>query len=76
MAAMTRRLSVSDEHQHRDLRPLLVDGPGGAQALVGVGRRHAHVHDGHVGPVLLDRLPQRLGVGSALTSCGSRVRLP
>ena len=33
------------------------------QPLVGVGQRHAHVDDGHVGLVLLDGLPQRLGIG-------------
>ena len=40
-----------------------VDGPGGAQSLVSVGGRHAHVDDGHVGPVPLDGLPQCLAVG-------------
>lgn len=57
MATMTRRLSVSD---------------GGRPSLskmlatcfsVDMGRRHAHVDDGHVGPVLLDGLPQRISVG-------------
>jgi hypothetical protein len=52
-------LDVLGEHQHRR--------PGGCaaqldrrtQALVGVRRRHAHVDDRHVGPVLGDRLHQR-----------------
>ena len=35
---------------------------GRPQPLVGEGRRHADVDHGHVGPVPLDRPPQRVGV--------------
>ena len=35
---------------------------GGPQPLVGEGRRHADVDDGHVGAVPLDRASQGVGV--------------
>ncbi len=35
---------------------------GGPEALVGEGRRHADVDDGHVGPVPFDRAAQRFWV--------------
>jgi hypothetical protein len=35
---------------------------GGAQPLIGIRRRHAHVDDGHIGMVGGDRPLQRIGI--------------
>jgi hypothetical protein len=37
------------------------DGDRGAQALVGVARRHPHIHHGGIGPVRVHRSQQVLG---------------
>ena len=55
-------LDVLREHEHADPGQLGADLLGGAQALVGVGRRHAHVDDRDVGLVGADLAQQVLGV--------------
>jgi hypothetical protein len=65
-------LDVLGEHEHADLRVVVMDRQGGAQPLVGVGRRHAHVDDGHVGQVRGDGVPERLRVGDR----GDHVKAP
>ena len=55
-------LDVLRQHEHAGLRLPLADRGGGAQALVGVGRRHADVDDGDVGLVRRDLAQQVLGV--------------
>ncbi len=57
-----RRLDVLGEHEHADVRVGVADPARGADALVGVGRRHPHVDDGEVGLVLADRPAQPVGV--------------
>src|SRR5215217_2705756 len=49
-----RRLYVLREDEHAAGGVLLADLLGGAEALVGMGRRHADVHDGHVRGVAAD----------------------
>ena len=51
------------EHEHAHAGMVDLDARCGAQALVGVGVRHAPVEDDHVGPDLGDALVQALGVG-------------
>ena len=46
----------------------------GAQAFVGEGRGHAHIHDGHVGGVGPDRVQQLLAPSLPGRRCGSRCR--
>ena len=48
-------LDVLRQHEDADPRPARADLEGGPEAVVGVGRRHAHVDDGEVGLVALDR---------------------
>ena len=55
-------LDVLGEHEHRSRRALGADPVRRAQALVGVGRRHAHVDHGDVGLVRADLAQQLLGV--------------
>jgi len=50
------------EHEHPGLRELGADQRGGANTLVGVGRRHADVGHGDVGPVLAHLFEEFLGV--------------
>jgi hypothetical protein len=45
-------LHVLGQHEHGHLGVLAGDDQGRPDALVGVGRRHAHVDHGHVGTVL------------------------
>ena len=40
----------------------------GLDALVGLRRRHADVHDGHIGLVLVDRREQLVGVDASATT--------
>src|SRR5215471_11556719 len=74
------RLDVLGEHQHADLRVVGVDRLGGAQSLVGMGGRHAHVDDGHIGQVRVHCLPQRYRVGhrrdNVMTPAGERLGEP
>src|SRR6266540_1099890 len=56
-------LDVLGQHHHGDLRVLAADHERGPDALVGVGRRHAHVDHDQVGVVLADSSQQLLGVG-------------
>ena len=55
-------LHVLGEHEHRGARVLRADRARRAQALVGVGRRHADVDDRHVGLVGADLAQQVLPV--------------
>ena len=55
-------LDVLREHEHRRARVLGADPVGGAQALVGVGRRHPDVDHRDVGMVGSDLAQQILGV--------------
>ena len=55
-------LDVLGEHEHADAGLLGADPVRGAQALVGVRGRHAHVHDRDVGLVRADLAHQVLGV--------------
>ena len=40
----------------------------GLDALVGLGRRHADVHDGYIGLVEVDRREQLVGVDASATT--------
>jgi hypothetical protein len=59
-------LDVLRQHQHGDVRVLAAQDQRGPDALVGVGRRHADVDHGEVGPVLGDRPQELAGVGHGL----------
>jgi hypothetical protein len=54
------RLEILREHEHADVGVVVADASGGD--LVGVGRWHADVDDGDVGPVMSDVVQQRVGV--------------
>ncbi len=56
-------LDVLGEHQHAGPGMPAAELEGGAQALVGVGRRHADVHHGDVGTVLGHGGEQGVAVG-------------
>ena len=66
-------LDVLAEHEDRRAghQPPRLD--RGAQALVALGRRHPHVDDRHVGPVLHDRGDQRRPVADAREHRRARV---
>src|SRR5690606_42046794 len=55
-------LDVLGQHEDADLGPAGADRHGGAEAVVGVGGRHADVDDAEVGAVALDDLDEALGV--------------
>ena len=56
------RFDVLGQDQDADLRMVRPYRPGRDEALVGVGRGHLDIHDGHVRPLLADLAQQRLGV--------------
>ena len=51
---------MGEEHDAH-VRMAAADLVRGLDALVGLGRRHADVHDGHIGLVLVDRREQLVG---------------
>ena len=59
------RLEVVREHEHADLRVAAADLLGGDEPVVGVGRRHADVHDGDVRAPRIDHPQQRVGIAAA-----------
>ena len=56
-------LDVLGEEHDAHVRMAAADLVRRLDAFVGLGRRHADVHDGHVGLVLVDRREQLVGVG-------------
>ncbi|HSD80007.1 MAG TPA: hypothetical protein VLB47_05075, partial [Solirubrobacteraceae bacterium] len=59
-----RRLDVLGQHQHAEVRVLLLDVRGGPCPLVGERRRHADVEHHEVGPVASHPGPQVAGVSA------------
>ena len=59
-----RVLGIRDlaEHKYGDIREGGAKLRGDPDALVGAGRRHAHVRQHHIRLLLLHRLPERLDV--------------
>jgi hypothetical protein len=66
-------VDVRGQDEHAVCGMALADLCGGAQALVGVRRRHAHVDDGDVGLVGLDLAQQVLGVAGLADDLHPRV---
>ena len=66
-------LDVLAEHEHARAGMVGADLARGAQALVGVRRRHAHVDHGHVGLVGADLAQQVLGVAGLAGDLEARV---
>ena len=66
-------LDVLGEHEHRGVGVLGADPLRRAQALIGVGRRHAHVDHGDVGRVRADLAQQVVGVARLADDLDARL---